>query len=828
VKIIHLLIVAWLPGAVIFRLPFGGRDKRAALDAEERLFWAVIISLALSTSIVLALAAAERYTFERLLLADLGIAGGLALLGRFRLGLGTGARRAGLTVALPIALVLVGVWRFFPPSEYVIGGKDPGSYMNEGIQIAQRGTLEYHDPVVSSLPVSARPLFFPPHALTSVFSLRFMGFFVRNPDTGAVVGQFPHFFPASIAIGYGLDGLTGARRTVGVWAILGLLALYFVGARFVGRTAAGAAAMLLGLHVIQVWFSRYPNAEVVMQTLLFAALLATARAHVDDDAFFAPVAGALLGLLLFVRFDAVLGIGAVLAALALGVVVGGRIRATFLLTLALTSAIAAVYMLGVMRAYVDLPIIFISNLRPWHYALLALAGAAGIGAVAAGSRFPKVSDAVRRSVPTIVTLAVLGGAVYALYLREPVARVLAERDAYALRTFTNFYLTVPGLLAALVGFALLARRAFWRAPELFLTVAVYSFFFFYKVRIVSDHFWMTRRFLPVVLPGALLFAAGAALGGTRGSFWPVRAIRTTIGVVFLALLATYYARASRPILDHVEYAGVIPKLESIAASIGERDLLIVESREASDTHVLGVPLADIYARNVLVLASRRPDKALFAPFLEWARTHYARVLFMGGGGTDLLSPAWTANPIASDRFQIPEYDAPLDAYPRFARRKEFDYSLYELAPPDPEATARPIDLDIGVHDDLNVLRFHAKEETEGRTFRWSRDTSYVILNSLQESNREVILQLNNGGRPASVAPADLTVYLDNERLGHVQVGSGFRDYAMAIPPALAARLAARGQPVELMLTVSTWVPERVLGTPDPRPIGVMVDRVTVK
>ena len=45
-----------------------------------------------------------------------------------------------------------------------------------------------------------------------------MGFFIREPEHGHVVGQFPHLFPASIAIGYGLDGLTGARRAIGVWA----------------------------------------------------------------------------------------------------------------------------------------------------------------------------------------------------------------------------------------------------------------------------------------------------------------------------------------------------------------------------------------------------------------------------------------------------------------------------------------------------------------------------------------------------------------------------------------------------------------------------------
>ena len=102
--------------------------------------------------------------------------------------------------------------------------------------------------------------------------------------------------------------------------------------------------------------------------------------------------------------------------------------------------------------------------------------------------------------PLVLAVAVLVAAIYALFLREPIG-ALAMRDAYALRTFANFYLTVPGLLAALVGFVLFARSSFWRAPEIFTTVALFSFFFFYKIRIASDHFWMARRFLPVILPG---------------------------------------------------------------------------------------------------------------------------------------------------------------------------------------------------------------------------------------------------------------------------------------------------------------------------------------
>ncbi|HET7220316.1 MAG TPA: hypothetical protein VFJ02_19810 [Vicinamibacterales bacterium] len=823
------LLLAWLPGAVLFRLPVLDREKRARLDGEERLFWAVILSVVLSTAVALALALASHYTFERLLIANALITATAALAARLDLRLGSSARRTGLSALLPLTLVVISLWRFFPSSEYVMGGKDPGTYINEGLVIAQRGAVVYRDPVVAAVPPFARDLFFPSHRRADYYGLRFMGFWITNPDTGAVVGQFPHVFPASIAIGYGLDGLTGARRAVGFWSILGVLALYFMSVRLVGRAAAWAAAGLLCLHVLQVWFARYPNAEVVMQALLFAALLASARAHVDDDRFFAPVAGFLLGFLLFLRFDAILGVAAVVSGLALGHLAGAvRLRVSFFAALLLTAAAAIAYLFAQMRAYLSYPIVFFSNFKLWQYAILAAAAAVVAAALAIGARRPALAARVRTFVPAALTLALIALAVYALLFRVPIDRVLHERDAYALRTFAGFYLTVPGLLAALAGFALLARYAFWRAPETFFTLAVFACFFFYKIRIASDHFWMARRFLPVILPGALMLIAAAAVSRGGSGRAPSHLLRKAIGVMFIAVLATQYARAAAPILPHVEYAGLIPKLEQIAAQVHDRDLLLVESRDASDTHVLALPLAYIYARNVLVLNNRKPDKASFAAFLDWARTRHERVLFMGGGGTDLLSPAWSARPMASERFEIPEYDAPADAYPRFVRHKEFDYSLYEIVPPDGIDESGPFDLDVGVNDDLNVLRFHSKEQSENRTFRWSRDRSYVSINHVDANNREVELVMNDGGRPPAVPPAEVTVSLDGVVLGTVTVSTGFRPYRLSIPPALADRVARSGSTAELALATTTWKPEKVLGTADDRDLGVMLDRVTVR
>ena len=298
----------------------------------------------------------------------------------------------------------------------------------------------------------------------------------------------------------------------------------------------------------------------------------------------------------------------------------------------------------------------------------------------------------------------------------------------------TIYVTLPALLAALIGLALAARRWFWRDPALIVTVVVFACFFFYKVRIVPDHFWMARRFLPVILPGVLLLASAAALGGIRRPSGNAAGIvRTLVRVLFVAVLAFQYARASRPVLNHVEYAGLIPRLERLAGTIGDDDLVIVEGRDAqTDIHVLGTSPG-------VHLRPQCPRAALTAT-RQGGRCAVPRV------GPDAVStsavhgrrrhrPPLTSlwRPRTGERpFQVPEYDAPLNAYPQ-ARATEGIRVRPLRIHSRSRWTGLWFDLDVGVADDLHVLRFHAKEETEGRTFRWTRATSYVSVTIIRPS-----------------------------------------------------------------------------------------------
>jgi hypothetical protein len=229
---------------------------------------------------------------------------------------------------------------------------------------------------------------------------------------------------------------------------------------------------------------------------------------------------------------------------------------------------------------------------------------------------------------------------------------------------------------------------------------------------------------------------------------------------------------------------------------------------------------------VLVLNTPRPDKARFREFLEWAGARYRHVYFIGGGGVDLLSRSISAQPVVGNRFQVPEYESRLNAYPTAVRHKEFDYSIYRLVAGSAPEPFRSIN--IGTDDDLMVWRFHAKEQPDATSYRWSRDASYIALPNLPASVRTVTLWIGAGGRPDFLPPARLAVYLDGELVGEATVGEAFQPYRFAIPPALASKAAEKDDPAVLRLTCNTWNPHRALGTDDTRDLGVMVDRVEVQ
>ena len=121
------------------------------------------------------------------------------------------------------------------------------------------------------------------------------------------------------------------------------------------------------------------------------------------------------------------------------------------------------------------------------------------------------------------------------------------------------------------------------------------------------------------------------------------------------------------------------------------------------------------------------------------------------------------------------------------RQKKFSLTTYTLT----YTTTPPVvtDIDVGGADNLWVFRIHAREESEGINFRWTRDISYVTAQGLSAGSRTVTLWMNDGGRPASTGAARVQIMLNDHPLGEVGVSTDFQPYTLAIPSWVAAEAA---------------------------------------
>ena len=119
----------------------------------------------------------------------------------------------------------------------------------------------------------------------------------------------------------------------------------------------------------------------------------------------------------------------------------------------------------------------------------------------------------------------------------------------------------------------------------------------------------------------------------------------------------------------------------------------------------------------------------------------------------------------------------------------------------------------------NVSGIHPPErDPAGRTFAWTTSDALIRLPGL---DRRVPWTLDVRVRGARALPADnpaLTIVVDGATVEHVQTAPDFTDVRVTIP----ARPERRGMLIDLNSS-DTFVP----GPSDPRPLGVMLDRLAL-
>jgi hypothetical protein len=819
--------IFFLPGLVVVAA-FSGA-KRVALRLTEQLYLAIASSLLVSGWVSFFLAEVGRFSPARTALV-VGIGSAIAIVacraGAVRLSLRPGpVGRAELLVAAAVLAFAVIV--YFPPFEHVLGGRDPGIYVNAGFHLARDGKLAYTDPVVTTIPAAERPLFFPDKELPPWSYLRFQGFGLESPESGRVAPHGLHLYPVWIGTASALFQKKSGLWATPFFALMGVSGFFLAFRRLFGLEVAAWASALLAVFQIQIWFARFPNSEVAVQFLYATALLLLFFMEEHRSRLAGALAGVALGSTLLTRVETMLFAVPVAAFL-------GWKRVRRELGPPEIAFGAAFLLLGIHAAIHDRLFAwpYVSSILGRHYwsflgenlALVAGVGAALFfladrAALKLSPSFLALFDSVRLRLT--MGFGLFLAALYAYFVRPywHGART-APHDAEAFLRM-GWYLYPAGIGLAVAGGMILLARA-RKTQAFFLLVALtFSLFFFYKVRVWHDHYFAMRRFVPVILPSFFaaiaVFLAMAREAGGRLTSLGTRAVAG-------ALVLSYLADGSR-LFGHDEFRGSLAFVAELARHIGDEDVVIFPAREG--LHLLELPLAELEERNVLEFYTLKPDRRLLERLLEEWKGRYRDVYFvtnykisLSGLFTRHVKDFW----LATEKYEY-SYDRP----PRGPEPLHLRFTLSKAV--DLEDLARRVPslptLDVGGSDDLQVAWFHEKErEEDGTSFRWSQGTSSIFLPVVGAGTKTLVLRMA-GPKELEAPLHPVEVALDGLPVGTLALDRRFENYEIFIPTEICQRAEATYS--ILTLSTPTWRPaNEIPGAPDVRDLGFRLDRVEVR
>lgn len=618
--------------------------------------------------------------------------------------------QVGLELLGVVAVLVLAAVLFVQPFDYIIGGLDSGVYVNTGINLAKTGSIIIHDRGIAGISSSEADLFFQPGAV-------FPGFTIADPASGTVQPHGFHLFPVWIATLYSVGGIKAGLLATPLFGLLGVLGLYFVGRRLFSVPVGLLASFLLAISVGQIWFSRFPVSEVMVQFLLLSGCYLFTLSVDNRSRFLGLLAGASLGMAHLVKIELILLPVSVLG-FALLAWAAGRFRGEYWYVLAgylIMLAHATTHAVLVANNYALAQVVgvflpAINSLLPGDLELPAslltrqaftVADALQAGRLAAAvivlgavcltairliaRRWPSPSPRVRETTELLLFGAVVGLAAYAWFVRPyyppadpglPQMTAAAEVNNRSSLVRLGWYISPLGVLLGLAGFVK-AATAEVNARFLFFIIIVMptSLLLLYNSFITPVHFWAGRRFVYTVIPTFLLLAAYAIYDLKKSG-----ALRWKANIVLASLVIAFVLTMLRPIapfLAHVDYACASAQLGDLASVFPENSVVLFEY--SLESHMFSTPLEYVYEKEMLMLGRGAESDARFPALVRRYLDRGTRVFWITvANETGALSRRFDIAHVATKQITLPEAPNAQDSLPGKPHLFSTTLEIYEL------------------------------------------------------------------------------------------------------------------------------------------------------
>ena len=619
-------------------LVLGPAAWRRLEDPIERLF--ASLSLGLLGGGWLALLLAEAGVFSLARLAALWGIAIVLLARRWRRARGVPAvarrRWSHTEVAALCVWLAAALWLFFRPHESILGGADAGVYISAGANLSRTGALLIFDPALALLepadyPAWLRPI--PPREAAAPYYL-LPGFYVPGDPPGRIIPQFYPLHIVWLAIGHALGGLPTELLITPLWAYLGCLAFYLTARALWGWPTGLLALTALSLNALQVWFARYPTAEMLTQALLWTGMWAfiawvTGR---GPRATWAAVAGLALGQVMLARIDFyfLLTVPLATGVWLLRTRAGRRADLWFFAPFVLLTVHSLAHGFVWSRPYFLTLMRYGGTLATRRFAIpLTATAVAGIVLILLAARGDRCDRLLARagawrplwawlSAGLIIVLAIYGywvrpqveqTALYSYWYGGGQVPKLDHENLVRL----GWYLTPLGLALSVGGVCWMLVREADRRTALVLAIGLFtSLFYLWRIQINPHQIYAMRRYVPAVAPFLILAAAtwiGRIAGlvetavnrsGKVGAPRPLWRLGLASGLTLAWMFGI--VDAARGFIGQVDDRGLVAQIDQLNASLSPHSLLIFnDPAPVGAGDFWGTPLRFLYGQAAFTL-----------------------------------------------------------------------------------------------------------------------------------------------------------------------------------------------------------------------------------
>jgi hypothetical protein len=758
---------------------------------------------------------AELGTFNAYLVGLGGLAGSGGFLHITRRPPGSSMRWSPMALILLICSLGYAAAFFLPPFNWILGGLDPGVYVNTAAQLSASGSLLIRDPLVIAAALAGPSASaFLPWGIHGFLP----GYYIHN---GVIVPQFYHTYPVLLAFINALLGLQSALHLTPVLAFLDGFGFFLLARRWLGgRFGPILALAVLASNVSFVWFARFPNSEMLALQFLLAGLLANHFSEQEETQKSAlgwsALSAAFFGAAFLTRIDMIYLFPALVVGWLMSVW-----RGKFRLNLAWLSMFCIFLLWTYIHAYFfSFPYFYDVFNRNWVWPFLQrhpvsspTVGLALFGILLALTWILKPSNTLRQTIQPWIQQG------RALLLPATVLVLLGLTTSYYLfrwqtLDWLGWYCGIPVLALSVVGVISWAKGAA-KGSHVPVSLAIFLIACITVLvvlgpnpRVRPVHFWASRRLLVFVFPPISLFAGLGLLEAFR---WMGRT-----GVAALLAMAIFPGVYNiAPFVGFQMFKGAGQDLKRFADHIPKNDIVIYHS--PNYLPLICTPLRFLYQKSILPM--RRDEVP--ASGIDWLKKNFpGREILVGTFAGHIPRMPWpyllSRKPIARVPIKWSLFATVGGELPRSTQILKGDLELWGVRVWDGEmqfqATAAELE-SLGIH----VAGFYIAEHGRGdHWFRWTNGQGELLIPRMLVKESRMLYVVLADNRPHAT---ETEIFLNSQPLGAVRVEAGrLATFSHHLPDDWLGDSAN----AKLEIRTPPWVPAEVSHSTDTRKLGVML------